>query len=379
MHDIQAYYDNQFRLSGQTGSIYAPMSTLVQAAHHRRIAILDSLPVGSLANKTVVDFGTGSWGFACIYPRLHECRFAIGMDISREAVRQSEAVSARGSFPYGTRYKYYVSDGTHIPLADSSVDLFFTGECIEHVENTDAFLDEIYRVLVPDGVLILTTPNARPLIYRTLGDRYAVGPEHIALMDYRELVSYVEPRFTIDISKGYNSSVHTALDGAVSDEAFAKQWASAGEDLPEDASGIVMMARKKPGGGPRTYSRTTYNWTSDQLVRRGVWTKLSLHHSLSGLMGKPGSDLALSFSASSLVVLLWSHDWSGVAELTLDRESHVVDLFEHVGGFRRVVFNGLDAAREHALVLRPAGLRNPRSHDDQVIFYSASAYSRSAG
>jgi len=372
--EIQAYYDTQFKRSEQSGSIYEPMTPLLKAAHYRRMALLDALPVGSLEGKTVVDFGTGSWGFACVYPRLHACKLAIGMDISAEAVRLSKAVSAKGSYAYGDRCKYYVSDGTTIPLADASVDLFFTGECIEHVENTDAFLDEIYRVLVPNGVLVLTTPNSSAIGYRDNGDRNAVGPEHIALMDYQELLSYLMPRFTIETSKGYNTSVHTSLDDGVRDEEIAQRHATAHEDQPEDASGVIIMARKKAGWLPRKRTCVTYLAGSPELARRGAWTDMDLHQSLRGLMGKPGSELSLTFSGNTLIVLLWSHPWSGIAELTLDGQSTQVDLFEHVGGFRRIVFNDLDADREHSLVFRPAGAKNVRSQDDQVIFYSASAY-----
>jgi SAM-dependent methyltransferase len=45
------------------------------------------------------------------------------------------------------------------PVADESIDAVFAGELIEHLFDTRDFLDEIWRVLRPGGVLVLTTPN----------------------------------------------------------------------------------------------------------------------------------------------------------------------------------------------------------------------------
>jgi ubiquinone/menaquinone biosynthesis C-methylase UbiE len=197
MKDFASYYDTQFSESEETGSIYDPFTVMLEAAHGARIDLLDGLQLGDLKDKVVVDFGTGSWGFACVFEKLHDCKMAIGIDISAHAVAMSEEKSRAGNFAYGDRFKYLVSDGITIPLDDNSADVFFTGECIEHVENTDAFLDEIYRVLKPGGTLILTTPNPHPWFYRLFGLEYAVGPEHIALMSYDELKSYLDPRFDI--------------------------------------------------------------------------------------------------------------------------------------------------------------------------------------
>lgn len=38
-------------------------------------------------------------------------------------------------------------------------DYVFAGEIIEHLYDTDFFLEEIKRVLKPNGILIITTPN----------------------------------------------------------------------------------------------------------------------------------------------------------------------------------------------------------------------------
>ncbi|MBU1130493.1 class I SAM-dependent methyltransferase [Patescibacteria group bacterium] len=45
------------------------------------------------------------------------------------------------------------------PFREKSFDVVFAGEIIEHLYEVDFFLSEINRVLKPNGLLILTTPN----------------------------------------------------------------------------------------------------------------------------------------------------------------------------------------------------------------------------
>jgi 2-polyprenyl-3-methyl-5-hydroxy-6-metoxy-1,4-benzoquinol methylase len=55
-----------------------------------------------------------------------------------------------------------------LPFADSSYDLIFCGELIEHLYNPDAFVEECYRVIAPGGYLIITTPNLQAWYNRIL-------------------------------------------------------------------------------------------------------------------------------------------------------------------------------------------------------------------
>lgn len=44
-------------------------------------------------------------------------------------------------------------------IEDSSIDFVVTFQVIEHIQNDEKFIKEIYRVLKPGGKMILTTPN----------------------------------------------------------------------------------------------------------------------------------------------------------------------------------------------------------------------------
>lgn len=66
-----------------------------------------------------------------------------------------------------------VCDGTQIPMADESVDYFVLHHVLEHFgcDEGDALLKEAYRLLKPDGSLIISVPDMKSLAQKwVLGD-----------------------------------------------------------------------------------------------------------------------------------------------------------------------------------------------------------------
>lgn len=69
-----------------------------------------------------------------------------------------------------------------LPFEDASFDSVITFQVIEHIHNDRLFLKEIYRVLRPGGVLLLTTPNRLQSLSRNPWHvREYTGPELAAL------------------------------------------------------------------------------------------------------------------------------------------------------------------------------------------------------
>ena len=68
------------------------------------------------------------------------------------------------------------------PLSDNSFDVVFTKSVIEHVENWEHFLTEISRVLKPDGIAIVMTPN-----WETQRVNFYDDPTHIRPYTLRTL------------------------------------------------------------------------------------------------------------------------------------------------------------------------------------------------
>lgn len=78
-------------------------------------------------------------------------------------VEPREVVSACDVFPDNFRYADVRCDGIQadgrLPYADETFDVACSLEVVEHVEDQFRFAREIYRVLRPGGLAILSTPN----------------------------------------------------------------------------------------------------------------------------------------------------------------------------------------------------------------------------
>lgn len=105
----------------------------------------------------------------------------VGVDISPDVCKH-----ARRKYGVDAR----AGDAEAIPLPDRSIDLIVSFETIEHVTAPAAFLRECSRVLVPEGMLIISTPN-RP-VYS--GDR-PQNPFHRIELDEEEFLDLLRSHF----------------------------------------------------------------------------------------------------------------------------------------------------------------------------------------
>ena len=79
-----------------------------------------------------------------------------GVDISQEAITHAQA-------RYGDKKNLTFMQGSceKLPLPDGSIDVAVSFETIEHLEMQEKFVSELRRVLKPDGLLLMSSPNKR--------------------------------------------------------------------------------------------------------------------------------------------------------------------------------------------------------------------------
>lgn len=363
-NDLKAHYDEMF--SANDGELYEPLSGLDLMAHNRRMELLDGIKLPDLTNAVVVDYGVGSWGFGCIYPRLKECRHAIGFDIAEAALAKSAEISANDPALGGKTVEYYASFGYSTDLPDNFVDVFFCGECIEHVEDTNAFLAEVYRVLKPGGLAIFTTPNGEPWAYRQLKIRWCVGFEHVALMNFDEFRRYLEAFFEAVEYIGFNQSILPGLDKIVPQDT-AQSWVVTCRNEPQDATSLIGVVRKAGAKELAPSSVEIVDWTEARVSGTEA-ERLNLLGTAQGGMIWPGSSFWIDVpnGMTRANVILWSHPWSGEARIRYRDDEQIVNLYSHAGGCYRAVLEDLDGG---ALLIEPTGQRDPRSNANQVILY----------
>jgi 2-polyprenyl-3-methyl-5-hydroxy-6-metoxy-1,4-benzoquinol methylase len=121
--------------------------TLMYAEHLTRYLVAQDLVRG----KRVLDVASGSGYGSQMLSRT--AASVVGVDRDESAVAYARA-------NYGAdNLEYRHGDATQIPADDGSIDVLVTFETIEHVADYRAFLREIDRVLAPDGIALISTPN----------------------------------------------------------------------------------------------------------------------------------------------------------------------------------------------------------------------------
>ncbi len=151
--------------------------------------------------NSVLDIGCSEGGISSFL--VDGKRKIYGIDISAEKI---DKASAKGIIVKAGD----VSKG--LPYDDNSFDIVLAAEIIEHLIDTDYFLEEIYRVLKENGKLVITTPNLANLEnrLRLLIGRYPIfvdytsrGDNHLRVYTARALIKQLKEKgFKIEYYTG---------------------------------------------------------------------------------------------------------------------------------------------------------------------------------
>ena len=131
-----------------------------------------------------------------------------GVDISPQGVARANE--------RGWRAVVHDLEAGPLPYPDKTFDVVFTGETIEHQVDTDWFLSEINRVLVPGGRLVLSFPNVRTLTSLVMMTFLGLPPKFAARYrspHYRDFtlrlirMAFANHRFAIERAIGCHFSL----------------------------------------------------------------------------------------------------------------------------------------------------------------------------
>jgi SAM-dependent methyltransferase len=101
--------------------------------------------------ERVLDLGCGAGEFTTVAAEAG-ARLAVGADVAEAALARARRLAPAGDF------RLVPFDGP-LPLDDSSFDVVWASEVLEHVSDTARWLSEVRRVLAPGGRLLVTTPT----------------------------------------------------------------------------------------------------------------------------------------------------------------------------------------------------------------------------
>ena len=116
--------------------------------HHDTLSLC-----GPVNNLDLLEVGCGQGNFS-----LHLAKLGariVGTDFSTKAIE----IASDKLLSSDTSARFLVADAQALPFADKTFDLVVSCECLEHVPNPAKALTEMYRVLKPNGKLVLSTEN----------------------------------------------------------------------------------------------------------------------------------------------------------------------------------------------------------------------------
>ena len=125
-----------------------------------------------------------------------------GVDIDSAAVHH-----ATSRYGKQRNLRFVQGSCTSLALADASIDLVISFETIEHIAEQDAMLAEFRRVLVAEGVLIISSPSKA--IYS--GETGCTNEYHVRELTRDELKSMLDARFPQQAWYGQRVLAHSML------------------------------------------------------------------------------------------------------------------------------------------------------------------------
>jgi SAM-dependent methyltransferase len=202
--------------------------------HWHRYHFATALVVG----RDTLDIACGA-GYGSALLARHAAS-VVGADLSRSAID-----SARATYASIPNLEYEQADCSALPFADASFDAVVSFETIEHITGQEKFLDEVRRVLRPDGLFIVSSPNK--LEYT---DRLGAANEYHVRELYRdELAEMLTARFPYSAWFGQRISFYSVIwpeRPVLAGELFEVSEASAADSSPGHARPLYFIVAASP-------------------------------------------------------------------------------------------------------------------------------------
>ena len=137
-------------------------------------------------SETVLDVGCGrAWLAGAL---VRKDKFIVSMDVS--IANPQKAIELYPS----SNHAALVADAFALPFGDNQFDCIVCSEVIEHTNEPDQLIKELYRVVKPGGELIITTPYKEKLRYSLCIHCNQMTPvnSHLHSFDENKLKSYAD-------------------------------------------------------------------------------------------------------------------------------------------------------------------------------------------
>ncbi len=139
-----------------------------------------------VGGNTVLDIACGTgYGIGLLGSKAE---FVVGIDIDPIAAKEAKNECLANA-------AVLLGSGLGLPFNDETFDVITSFETLEHLHERKIFLQELRRVLRPNGTLMLSTPNAK---YTRPVDGVPANPFHVHEYEPDELLTELEDHFRVE-------------------------------------------------------------------------------------------------------------------------------------------------------------------------------------
>jgi len=207
-----------------TGERYIPAEQgKIRLEHYHRYAI--ALDV--VKEKDVLDVACGEGYGSSIMADV--ARSVVGVDISVDAVQHATATYTKPNLTFRQ------GSATALGFADASFDVVVSFETIEHLAEQAQMLAEIRRVLRPDGLLVISSPN-RPIYSEESGEH---NEFHVKELDFKEFDELLKTQFQSIQYFGQRILMGSVIQPLEGGQGSFRAWHDDGNDLKPNAGHLA--------------------------------------------------------------------------------------------------------------------------------------------
>lgn len=149
------------------------------------LALLERARVGSASLRRVVNAGAGEGLFS---------RLLLGIRGVEQVTEIDVSYQSHSRRPVEARQQIVAASLIAIPLANESVDLVLCTEVLEHISEDGQALDEMRRVIGPEGWLLISVPTP-PAVFDPAHVREGYTPGELSEMLGLRGLEVVEMRY----------------------------------------------------------------------------------------------------------------------------------------------------------------------------------------
>ncbi len=207
-----------------TGERYIPTEQgKIRLEHYHRYAIV----LDVVKEKDVLDVACGEGYGSSLMADV--ARSVVGVDISEEVVQHTSATYSKANLTF--------RQGSAIALdfAEASFDVVVSFETIEHLAEQAQMLAEIRRVLRPDGLLVISSPN-RPIYSEESGEH---NEFHVKELDFKEFDELLKAQFPAIQYFGQRMLMGSVIQSLEGGQSAFRAWHDDGNDLIPNAGHLA--------------------------------------------------------------------------------------------------------------------------------------------